>query len=131
MYADNDLMFPRHVIPSLRNLRGDAWKSLVDRVASLPECHEETLAFMVMMIQLNGCLSCETDSFRAMRGCAVCAMQTLRRFKGSEDELLGMFSAALDDVRAFACKGKFAGQMVKLATATRPAIPTTVNAVAS
>jgi hypothetical protein len=52
-----------------------------------------------MMIRLNGCLSCETDSYRAMRGCAACAVQTLRRFKGSDRELTRAFQQALDDVR--------------------------------
>jgi hypothetical protein len=102
MYADNALLFPRNVIPTLRRLRGPEWQRLVERVANLPECHEETLAFMLMMIRLNGCLGCETDSYRAMRGCAACAQQTLRRYKGSDNELLEMFDRALADVQIFA-----------------------------
>lgn len=102
MYADNDLLFPRHVIPTLRRLRGPEWQTLVERVAGQSECHEETLAFMLMMIRLNGCMGCETDSFRAMRGCTACAHQTLRRFKGEDAELLAMFDKALVDVRDFA-----------------------------
>lgn len=122
MYTDNALMFPRQIIPSLRSLRGQQWQTLVDRVAALPECHEETLAFMLMMIQLNGCLSCETDSFRAMRGCCACAQQTLRRFKGSDDDLLTMFDASLDDVRAFARKGKPVSQLIKSTPVPAPAV---------
>lgn len=106
MYAENDLLFPHHVIGSLRNQRGEQWNQLIDRVLNLPESHEETLAFMLMMIQLNGCLSCETDSYRAMRGCTACAQQTLRRYKGSDDDLLKLFERALDDVRTFAQTGK-------------------------
>lgn len=102
MYTDNELMFPHRAIPSLRDLRGPRWQALVDRVTDLPETHEETLAFMLMMIRLNGCLSCETDSYRAMRGCAACAAQTLRRYKGQDDDLLTVFDEALRDVRAFA-----------------------------
>lgn len=101
MYTDNELMFPHHAIPSLRGQRGPRWQALVDRIIALPETHEETLAFMLMMIRLNGCLSCETDSYRAMRGCAACAAQTLRRFKGADDELLASFDQALAEVRAF------------------------------
>jgi hypothetical protein len=81
MYTKNELMFPHHAISSLRRLRGASWKTLVERVITLPECHEETLAFMLMMVRLNGCMACETDSYRAMRGCAACSLQTLRRFK--------------------------------------------------
>ena len=104
MYTSNDILFPRHVIPSLKNLRGEVWCALVERVSALPETHEETLAFMLLMIRLNGCLSCETDSYRAMRGCTACAQQTLRRFKGEDSELVEMFDKALKDVRAFALK---------------------------
>lgn len=127
MYTDNALMFPRQIIPLLRSLRGQQWQNLVDRVSALPECHEESLAFMLMMIQLNGCLSCETDSFRAMRGCCACAQQTLRRFKGSDDDLLTMFDASLDDVRAFARKGKPISQLIKSTPVPAPAaVPVTI-----
>lgn len=102
MYTDNELMFPRAVIPTLRNLRGPEWADLVDRVAAREETEDETLAFMLMMIRLNGCLSCETDSYRAMRGCTACAHQTLRRYKGSDVELLALYETALGDVRSYA-----------------------------
>ena len=102
MYTNNELMFPHYVIPSLKKLRGPQWEMLVDRITTLSEFHEETLAFMLMMVRLNGCIGCETDSYRAMRGCAACAQQTLRRYKGDDDELLTVFDQALADVRKFA-----------------------------
>jgi hypothetical protein len=102
MYTDNELLFPHHAIPALRDLRGPQWSALVARVMTLPESHEETLALMLLMIRLNGCMSCETDSFRAMRGCSACAIQTLRRFKGDDDELLRIYADALEEVRTFA-----------------------------
>lgn len=101
MYTDNALLFTRSAMGSLRRIRGPEWQALVERVVELPECHEETLAFMLLMIRLNGCLSCETDSYRAMKGCAACALQTLRRFKGDDAELLDLYTAALRDVRIF------------------------------
>jgi hypothetical protein len=102
MYTDNDILFPHHVIPTLKRLRGKDWANLVERISKLPENHEETIAFMVMMVRLNGCMSCETDSYRAMRGCTACAQQTLRRWKGEDSELLDMFQKALVDVRKWA-----------------------------
>jgi hypothetical protein len=102
MYAENELLFPHHVIPVLKKLRGPQWQALVEQVLDLPQYHEETLAFMLMMIRLNGCVGCETDSYRAMRGCPACAIQTLRRYKGSDDELLRLFEQALGEVRLFA-----------------------------
>lgn len=101
MYTDNELLFPHYVISTLKNLRGPEWQALVERVAPLPENHEEKLAFMLMMIRVNGCMSCETDSYRAMRGCTACAHQTLRRFKGPDHDLIDLYQRALDDVRAF------------------------------
>jgi hypothetical protein len=102
MYADNDILFPHPVIITLKGLRGESWAKLVERIASLPENHEETLAFMLMMVRLNGCMTCETDSYRAMRGCMACSHQTLRRFKGEDQELVDMYDAALKDIQKFA-----------------------------
>jgi hypothetical protein len=104
MYTNNDILFPRSAIPTLKGLRTPVWREFVERVAALPETHEETLAFMLMMIRLNGCMSCETDSYRAMRGCIACSQQTLRRFKGSDQELFDLFERALKDVRTFSSK---------------------------
>ncbi|MBN1202069.1 MAG: hypothetical protein JXJ20_09455 [Anaerolineae bacterium] len=101
MYTKNELMFPTYAIPRLRDARGEAWRNLVDRLASLPDTHEEVLAFMLMMVRFNGCLSCETDSYRAMRGCTMCARQTLRRYKGSENDLINMYRQALEDVQRY------------------------------
>ncbi len=102
MYTNNELMFPHYVIPSLKKLRGPQWQTLVERITTLSEFHEETLAFMLMMVRLNGCIGCETDSYRAMRGCPACAQQTMRRYKGDDDELIALFEQALTDVRKFA-----------------------------
>lgn len=102
MYANNDILFPHHAIAALKNVRGEAWAQLITRITQLPENHEETLAFMLMMIRLNGCLNCETDSYRAMRGCITCASQVLRRYKGSDDDLMALYEQALHDIRQFA-----------------------------
>jgi hypothetical protein len=101
MYADNELLIPPHVVNHLQNARGAEWGSLVDRVSRLPEDHTERLAFSLMMIRLDGCLNCETDSYRAMKGCVACAKQTLRRYKGSDRELRVEYEKALVDVESF------------------------------
>jgi hypothetical protein len=101
MYADNELLFPPYVIPQLRNARSSQWKELVDRVATLPQDDPESLAFSLMMVRLDGCLGCETDSFRAMRGCASCALQVLHRFKGTDADLEKRYRRCLEEVRAY------------------------------
>ncbi|MEP7288850.1 MAG: hypothetical protein ABI947_24120 [Chloroflexota bacterium] len=116
MYTKNQLMFPHHIIPLLRNLRGIEWQNLVDRVLAVPESDEQSLAFVMLMVRLNGCMACETDSFRAMRGCDACVIQTLRRYKGSDRELLYSYQQALDDVRRYLAKsGKIPVPVVEVA----------------
>ena len=99
MYANNQLLFPHSLIPYLRDVRGPEWAALIDHIQQVPEGHEDSLAFVLTMIRLNGCLSCETDSYRAMRGCDACAIQTLRRFKGTDAELINTYRQSLDEVR--------------------------------
>lgn len=101
MYTANEIMFPVYIIPELRKSRGPEWQALIDRVSTLPETHEEVLALMLLMVRLNGCLECENDSYRAMKGCSACALQTLRRHKASDTDLLNQYSTALEDVRRF------------------------------
>ncbi len=101
MYRDNELLFPAYVIPKLKDLRGPEWRRLVERVAKLPEEHPESLAFSLMMIRLDGCVNCETDSFKAMRGCALCAMQNIRRFKGTDRDLIKLYQNARDEIAEY------------------------------
>ncbi len=79
MYTDNEILFPHDAIPALRQTRGKKWAQLIDSLSQKKETSVEVLALMWVMIELNGCLPCETDSYRAMRGCTACAQQTLRR----------------------------------------------------
>ena len=101
MYVTTEIMFPARVIPTLQKACGPEWQHLVDKVTPLDENHPESLAFSLMMIRLNGCLECETDSFRAMRGCDTCALQTVRRCRNKERDLLKAYQVALKDVEAY------------------------------
>lgn len=101
MYTNNDLLFPPATIPHIRNSRGQEWQKLVDRVKKLPEDHLETLAFCLAMIRFNGCMACETDSYRAMRGCTACALQTLRRHKGPDTDILEIYDGALEEMQSY------------------------------
>ena len=88
------MLFPSRVIPKLRDLRGKTWNNLIEKLAAKEPLDPDHLAFVLMMIQLGGCSSCHADSYRAMRGCTLCAQQTVRRFRGTDDELLEAFEAA-------------------------------------
>lgn len=104
MYTSNEILFPAYLIPQLHETRGDKWRTLINRLTELPETHQDVLAFMLMMIRLNGCMECENDSYRAMRGCEACTFQTLRRFKGSDDELLAHYTQAQHDIEDYTAR---------------------------
>jgi hypothetical protein len=99
--SDTEMLFPTRVIPTLKNLRGPAWRSLVETAATAVDGDETTLAFGLMMIRLNGCLTCHSDSYRAMRGCTVCAQQAVARFKDTDDGLVKLFQKASREVRLY------------------------------
>lgn len=99
--TDTEMLFPTRVIPALKTLRGPAWQQLVEKVAAVPDGHEATLAFGLMMIRLNGCLTCHSDSYRAMRGCTACAQQAVQRFKDSDDGLVKLYQKAGRDVHLY------------------------------
>ena len=98
VHTKAELLFPAHLIPSLRDLRGDDWKALVDRVAALPETHPDSLAFVLMMIELDGCLKCNSNNYKFLRGCYLCATQTVQSFKGSDQDLLALYEKARQEL---------------------------------
>lgn len=102
---DAEMLFPPRVIPSLRNLRGQEWQQLVDQVLCSQDGSLEQQAFCLMMVRLDGCLTCHADSYRAMRGCTLCAQQTVARFKGSDQELLAAYERARADMAAWHERG--------------------------
>ena len=101
MYPKAELLFPPRLIPSLRSLRGPEWTNLVDHVTALPETDPDSLAFTLLMIRLDDCVKCHEGSFKYMRGCHLCASQTVMQFKGSDEDLLQMYSRARRDIDAY------------------------------
>lgn len=101
MYPDSEILFPSRCIPQLRGRRGSKWAELVDRVAALPDGHEDVLAFSLLMIKLASCLTCDLDSYRASLGCCTCAARTVGGFKGSDQEIVRQFEEAREEVRAY------------------------------
>jgi len=95
---DAEILFPARVVPLLRNLRGPEWQRLIDEIMRHAPGSEEEQAFSLMMIRLDGCLTCHADSYRAMRGCTLCAQQTITRFKGSDTDLVAAYEQAHRDL---------------------------------
>lgn len=97
--SDTDVLFPPRLIPSLRNLRGPEWCELIDKLSQhSDEKHPDILAFSLMMVRHNSCLSCHPHSFRAMRGCTTCAQQMIHRYKGSDRELVKRWEDARQEI---------------------------------
>ncbi|MBC7222750.1 MAG: hypothetical protein H5T59_00485 [Anaerolineae bacterium] len=105
MYPKNEIMFPHKSIPALRSLRGPAWQELVDRVAALPETHEDSLAFCLMMIRVCECLNCDLGSYKASLGCNTCARRAAGSTKATDEMLLAEFARAQEDVRRYLTEG--------------------------
>ena len=101
---DTELLFPFRVTEALGGLRGKEWSRLIEDVKGSPEDSVDQLAFVLMMAKLGGCTSCNSDSFRAMRGCTQCAILNIRRYRGSDKDLLKLFSKARKEIEARVAK---------------------------
>ncbi len=97
--SDTDVMFPLRVISNLRGLRGDVWKTIIDEVTADDASLVSQAAFTLMMVKLGGCQGCSVDSFRGMRGFTQCARQTIRRYRGADQDLLRQFQNAQVDIK--------------------------------
>lgn len=98
---DYEILFPTHAIKALEALRGPDWNDFAARISQLETNDEERIAFTLLMVQLCNCASCQIDSYRAIRGCLSCAVQTIERFHGNDQELLELFAQAQSDLTQY------------------------------
>ncbi len=96
-----DLLFPSRAIESLRYLRGEKWESLIGKLIELEPISLERIAFVLFMVRIGGCTTCQSDSFRAMRGCILCSGTTIKRYKGNDQSLIDMYNEAKRDVTKY------------------------------
>ncbi|MGD0005496.1 MAG: hypothetical protein ABSE06_14835 [Anaerolineaceae bacterium] len=99
--SDTELLFPMRIIPTLSSMRNEEWQQLVADLSANPAEKTDHLAFVLMMAKLGGCMACNADSFRAMRGCTQCAKQTVRRFRGSDKELIDQFKQSRREMESY------------------------------
>lgn len=93
-----ELLFAHWATRSLQNARDSKWKKLVQDVQQLPETHPDALAFQLMMVRLNSCVTCDARKYVEKGGCARCSVTTLSFSKDSEEALLARFRAARKEV---------------------------------
>lgn len=96
-----EILFPHSRVSGLKNLHDEEWKSLVERIAALPETHPDALAFSYMMIKLCNCLNCDLGSYKASLGCSVCSQRTISAVRDSNQILMKEFKKAKKEVLAY------------------------------
>ena len=79
---------------------------MIDRILTLPNNHEELLAFGLLVIDESSCLTCSLDSYRASLGCCTCAQRSISGYKGSDEELLADYQKNLEKAREYASNNK-------------------------
>jgi hypothetical protein len=99
--CETELLFPAHVLASLTDTRGESWQLLVKEIASFKPDSLELMAFTLLMVRIGNCVFCNSDSYRAMHGCRQCARQALQRFRGSDDDLINLYNAAISEVEEY------------------------------
>ena len=96
-----DLLFPSRAIEPLRNLRGERWESLINSLVEMKPASHERIAFVLFMVRLGGCATCQSDSFRAMRGCILCSSTTIKRYKGNDQNLIDLYTEAKKEITKY------------------------------
>jgi hypothetical protein len=96
-----DLLFPSRAIEPLRKVRGEGWEKLISNLIELDPMSVDRIAFVLFMVRIGGCTTCQSDSFRAMRGCILCSNTTIKRYKGSDQNLIELYNEAKRDVSMY------------------------------
>ncbi len=93
-----EILFAPWAVRALKEARGAKWKRLVEQVDALPETDPDALAFQLVMIRLNGCLTCDARKYLERGGCARCAVTNLGFSKETEESLLARYRAARKEI---------------------------------
>lgn len=93
-----EILFAPWAVKALKNTRGARWRRLVDHVGALSEEDPDALAFQLMMIRLNSCLTCNARRYAERGGCANCSATNLGFCKDTDEGLLARFRAARKEI---------------------------------
>ncbi len=98
---DTDLIFPLRVLPLIADSHDTEWKKLAKLACADGSDALDKLGLVLTMVKLAGCVSCNSDSFRAIRGCSQCAAQTIRRQRAGNGELMQLFLQNRKEVESY------------------------------
>jgi len=101
MYSRCEILFPHSRVSGLKKLKGEDWQKLAERVALLPETHQDALAFSHMMIKLCDCLNCDLSSYKAALGCSACSQRTINPLRDTDQQLLRRFEKSRQEVTLY------------------------------
>ena len=101
MYSRCEILFPHSRVSGLKKLKGEDWQKLTERVALLPETHQDALAFSHMMIKLCDCLNCDLSSYKAALGCSACSQRTINALRDTDQQLLRRFEKSRREVSTY------------------------------
>ncbi len=93
-----EILFAPWAVRALKDARGTKWRRLVEEIASLPEDDPAALAFQLVMIRLNNCVTCDARKFMERGGCARCASTNLGFSKETEENLILRYRAARKEI---------------------------------
>lgn len=94
-----EFLFAHWAVPMLKELRGGRWRDLTARIARLDSTHPDALAFALMMVRIDGCVSCDAKRYRERGGCANCARFVLTTLnKETEAELITRFQSTQKEI---------------------------------
>ncbi len=83
----------------LKELRGARWRDMTTRISRLDSTHPDALAFALMMVRIDGCVSCDAKRYRERGGCANCARFVLTTLnKETEAELITRFQSTQKEI---------------------------------
>jgi hypothetical protein len=102
-----ELLFPPELIPAIGDARSLIWRNFVNSTIRISKTPVEQAAFVLMITRLVNCVSCNANSFRAAQGCTFCSTQAIKRFHGSDEELINMFNKARVEVNEYLTKYRY------------------------
>lgn len=98
---ETEILFPHWAVPNLVDLRREKWRDLAEHIANLPETHEDSLAFSLMMIRLCGCLNCNPGGYKASLGCAACSRRTVGMVKDPDSALVESWRRSREELKRY------------------------------